>query len=102
MFVGSLPLTHLCRVFGTLVALSIPHAASLLAIGFSHCFGHVLGEGRASEGECQSQRERTNARFHGRTPYACMRPKEPQAKRHRFPWRWSLNAHLAPSEQTAQ
>src|SRR5262245_30038274 len=42
MFVSALSLAHLCRVFGTLFGLCIPHAASLLAIGFSHCFGRVL------------------------------------------------------------
>src|SRR5262245_5949003 len=35
MFVSALSLAHLCRFFDTLAALSIPHAASLLAIGFS-------------------------------------------------------------------
>jgi hypothetical protein len=37
---------------------SIPCAASLLAISFCLGGGHVSREGRASEGECQSQRER--------------------------------------------
>jgi hypothetical protein len=54
---GSISATSL-RLRRTLGGLSIPHAASLLAVGLVLCGRHISCEGRTSEGECQSQRER--------------------------------------------
>src|SRR5262245_9877790 len=52
----------------TLLGRVIPRAASLIATSFVGCRRRVLSEGRASEGECQSQSKSRNKHFHDFTP----------------------------------
>src|SRR5215510_14776764 len=53
----------------TLPGRVIPRAASLIATSFVGCRRRVLSEGRASEGECQSQSKSRNKHFHDFTPF---------------------------------
>jgi hypothetical protein len=46
----------------------IPRAARLVTASFVGCLRHISGERWASEGKCQSQRERRNEQFHGLSP----------------------------------
>src|SRR5262245_15643959 len=57
----------------TLLGRIIPRAASLVATSLVGCLRRVLSESGASAGECKGQRERRSERFHGVSPYVCVR-----------------------------
>jgi len=50
------------------IGVSIPHAASLLAIGLGFRGRHVTSEGIPGEGESQDDGENGNTSFHGVSP----------------------------------
>jgi hypothetical protein len=50
------------------ISVSIPHTASLLAIGLGFSGAHVTSEDSASEGESQDDGENGNTSFHGFSP----------------------------------
>src|SRR5262245_61054771 len=68
-FVGALSLAHLCRFFGTLAALSMPHAAKLFAIGIRLTCRHVSRESVCGHGNRNGQSDRRYQVFHCLTPY---------------------------------
>ena len=56
------------HLFRALAGLSIPHAASLLAVGLRLRLGHICSESWDREGEADSQSENRKKDFHGVSP----------------------------------
>jgi hypothetical protein len=58
------------HLFRALAGLSIPHAASLLAVGLSLRLGHICSKSWHREGEANSQSENQKKDFHDVSLYA--------------------------------